>query len=119
MIGQDNQVLSLKQEGDMEMHPIAHTGVADWIPFLIVFFLGLLYPYGYLRLREAGRIWKKRRAGSFLIGIMLLGVAFFPDFMQWAHHSIKGHMVQHILVGMIAPIFLVLRAKKKTCFISS
>src|SRR5690606_12892447 len=28
--------------------------------------------------------------------------------MQWAHHDLRGHMAQHLLIGMYGPLFLVL-----------
>lgn len=45
-----------------------------------------------------------------LTGAALLGVALSPGFSAWAHHDFRGHMAQHLLVGMLAPLALVLSA---------
>lgn len=54
------------------------------------------------------RPWKIRRTCSFMIGTALLAAAFSPSTIAWAHHDIRGHMVQHLLLGMFAPLALVM-----------
>jgi len=41
------------------------------------------------------------------MGMGMLAVAGLPPMMMWAHHDILGHMAQHLLIGMFAPVFLV------------
>lgn len=50
------------------------------------------------------------RALSFGIGIALLCAAMAPALGEWAHRALRGHMVQHLLLGMFAPIGLALGA---------
>ena len=54
------------------------------------------------------RSWKIKRTGSFMIGTGLLALAFCPPILTWAHHDIRGHMLQHLLLGMFAPLALVM-----------
>ncbi len=54
------------------------------------------------------RPWKIKRTFSFTIGTGLLAVAFSPPIVAWAHHDIRGHMLQHLLLGMFAPLALVM-----------
>ena len=60
--------------------------------------------------RRAGRRWSTGRAVSFAGGVALLAVAAAPPLAAWAHGDLRGHMVQHVLVGMLAPLGLVLGA---------
>lgn len=71
---------------------------------------------GYLRLtvrarrRNPALSWSRWRTVSFLVGILLLAVALSPPIAPWAHADFRGHMIQHLLVGMYAPLALVLGA---------
>lgn len=47
---------------------------------------------------------------SFSAGCILVAIAVLPGMMEWGHSSIRGHMVQHLLMAMFAPIFLVMGA---------
>ncbi|MFD5102112.1 cytochrome c oxidase assembly protein [Streptomyces albidochromogenes] len=50
------------------------------------------------------------RTVSFLSGCALLGAALLPPLAPFAHGDFRGHMAQHLLVGMYAPLALVLGA---------
>ena len=54
--------------------------------------------------------WSPWRTASFCTGVALLAVAGLPPMMAWGHHDLRGHMVQHLLLGMYAPLFLALGA---------
>lgn len=54
---------------------------------------------------------RSRRADAALgAGLLLVAVALSPPLLTWAHHDLRVHMLQHLLLGMIAPVFLVLGA---------
>ncbi|GAB3686687.1 cytochrome c oxidase assembly protein [Streptomyces sparsus] len=57
--------------------------------------------------RPAGR---RRRTAYFLTGTAVLAVALLPPLAPFAHTDFRGHMLQHLLVGMYAPLGLVLGA---------
>ena len=59
---------------------------------------------------RAGRRWPAGRTAAFAGGVALLAVAAAPPLAAWAHGDLRGHMVQHVLVGMLAPLGLVLGA---------
>lgn len=59
---------------------------------------------------RAGRRWSSGRVGFLAAGAVVLGVAFSPPLAAWAHADLRGHMVQHLLVGMLAPLGIVLAA---------
>lgn len=60
----------------------------------------------YLLLRN----WHYRRYICFIIGVLLLAVAFLPALEQLSHRHFTTHMMQHLLIGMFAPIALVMSA---------
>ncbi|MFJ5723662.1 cytochrome c oxidase assembly protein [Streptomyces sp. NPDC093149] len=53
--------------------------------------------------------WSRWRTAWFLTGIVLLGAALLPPVASFAH-DFRGHMAQHMLIGMYAPLALVLAA---------
>ncbi|MFC4907187.1 cytochrome c oxidase assembly protein [Actinomadura gamaensis] len=50
------------------------------------------------------------RTASLLLGVLLLAAALSPPVDAWADDDFRGHMAQHLLLGMYAPLFLVLGA---------
>ncbi|WP_128253127.1 cytochrome c oxidase assembly protein [Falsirhodobacter deserti] len=54
--------------------------------------------------------WPRHRIIAFATGITLLMLAGTPRIADWAHHDLRGHMIQHLLLGMFAPLGLVLGA---------
>lgn len=76
----------------------------------------LVFAVVYLRLvRRARRRnpavgWSRWRVVSFTAGLVLLAVALVPPVAPWAHTDFRGHMAQHLLIGMYAPLALVLGA---------
>lgn len=54
--------------------------------------------------------WSGWRIGSFAAGIALILAAMSAPLSAWAHHDLRGHMVQHLLLGMFAPLALTLGA---------
>lgn len=91
------------------MHGTEHAaGAASlaWLP--VVAFLG--YLAAALRERHLGRRWSRWRTASFAAGMGLLAFAMHPAVAAAAHRDFQGHMLQHLLLGMLAPIPIVLSA---------
>ncbi|WP_328407284.1 cytochrome c oxidase assembly protein [Streptomyces violaceus] len=62
------------------------------------------------RRRNPAQGWSQWRTTGFLTGTALLGVALLPPVASFAHEDFRGHMAQHMLIGMYAPLALVLAA---------
>jgi len=62
------------------------------------------------RRRATGRRWSVGRTVAWVGGVLLLAAAVSPPVTAWAHAGARGHMVQHLLLGMYAPVGLVLAA---------
>jgi putative membrane protein len=71
---------------------------------------------GYLMLarraqrRNPALAWSGARSASFLGGLALLALALLPPLAPAAHTDFRAHMAQHLLIGMYAPLALVLSA---------
>jgi putative membrane protein len=62
------------------------------------------------RRRNPALGWSRWRTISFVVGLVLLAGALLPPIAPWAHTDFRGHMAQHLLIGMYAPLALVLGA---------
>jgi putative membrane protein len=65
---------------------------------------------GRARRRNPVQGWGRWRTASFLAGLVLLAAALLPPVAPFAHADFRGHMAQHLLIGMYAPLSLVLGA---------
>ena len=69
---------------------------------------------GYLLLaghrRREPRSWSTWRTASFVLGCVLLVAGVIPQFSLFPADDFRGHMNQHLLIGMYAPLGLVLGA---------
>jgi putative membrane protein len=83
--------------------------IAAWSPMALTFGAALGYVWLWSHERDR-RGWPVRRALAFLAGCTLLVVALSPVFDRYADADFGGHMAQHLLLAMLAPLLLVLAA---------
>lgn len=69
-----------------------------------------LYLRGVYRLQKQGDSWPIFRTISFLVGMFFINYATSGGVGVYAHFSFEYHMIAHMILGMIAPIFIVLSA---------
>jgi putative membrane protein len=62
---------------------------------------------GLLRLWSDGVHWPLSRLAWWLGGWACVGATLVGPLAEHAHHDLAGHMVAHVLVGMLAPLLLV------------
>jgi putative membrane protein len=100
--------------GPMPGHPVpAHHGAGWDTIFAVAGVVALAAAYLVLAHRGTGRTGRSRdwwRTAMFLTGCTLLAAALLPPIAPFAHESFRGHMLQHMLLGMYAPLALVLGA---------
>jgi putative membrane protein len=92
------------------MNHHVHTG-SGWtalIPTLLIMLIALAYGLAVKKTQKKNLRWELYKTGAFVVGLGLLLIAFLPSIAHWAHQDLRGHMVQHLLIGMFAPVFLVL-----------
>jgi len=77
---------------------------------LLTLALWFAYVLGVRAQRRRRKTWHCWRTVSFSLGCGLLVVAFSPFMVEWGHEDLRGHMAQHLLLGMFAPIAMMLGA---------
>jgi len=80
------------------------------LPALLAVTAAYLLAVRRARRRNPAQGWSGPRSASFLGGTALLAVALLPPLGPAAHTDFRGHMAQHMLIGMYAPLLLVLGA---------
>ena len=92
-----------------ESTPAGGPAVPWWIVVMVV--LGCLgYQWLVARRRgRSGRGWSRWRSASWTSGVLLVGVALSPALAARTDQA-SHHMLQHVLLGMFAPLGLVLAA---------
>lgn len=88
----------------------SHHSAVWLLPLFIIAALLSAYLIAAYRQRDKARSWSGRRTAGFTFGIIALAVAFIPPVSDFAHHDLRGHMIQHLLLGMLAPLGLVFAA---------
>ncbi|MEV7646568.1 cytochrome c oxidase assembly protein [Arthrobacter sp. NPDC089319] len=88
-----------------------HASMFDGVlPLALVAAVGVAYlVLAWLRSRE-DRGWSGRRTVSFLGGALVLALGLTPQLLPLPPEGLPVHMVQHLLIGMYAPLGLVLGA---------
>ena len=81
----------------------AHGGL-PWLVVVLAVGVVALYMAAARRSTHPSR-W---RVASFICGVALAASAFLPRLASSAHVDLRAHMLQHLLLGMLAPIFIVL-----------
>lgn len=87
--------------------------VTDWsldVSFPVVIAAAALYVVGERRLHARGRTWPGGRTAAFLSGLAVILVATESEVAAYDRVLFSLHIVQHILLGMVAPLLLVLGA---------
>lgn len=77
---------------------------------LIVLCAAVAYFRGVHGLQQSGRYWPRSRSVAFFSGCALLIAGLIPPVMHAATSDFRLHMLQHLLIGMLAPLGLVLGA---------
>lgn len=96
-------------------HRMHDAGTGSPLDVLLPAAVPMLLALGYVRLaararrRNPAQGWSRWRTTGFLTGCALLSLALLLPGTLSAH-DFRGHMLQHLLIGMYAPLALVLGA---------
>lgn len=95
----------------MHSHPLrARPDPASVLLLAVAALVLAAYAVGLAREQRRGRAWSPWRTLGFGAGMTLVIVAMAPPLAAIAHHDLRAHMTQHLLIGMLAPIGIVLGA---------
>jgi putative membrane protein len=88
-----------------------HIASADGVlvAFLVVAALGT-YLRGVRRAHQRGRPWPWWRTALWVAGLAAATVAVAGPLADAAHSDFRAHVLGHVLLGMLAPLLLVLAA---------
>ncbi|MCF3962682.1 cytochrome c oxidase assembly protein [Streptomyces fuscigenes] len=79
--------------------------------FLVCCSLGIvLYGWGVLRLRRRGDAWSPGRSIAYVLGVLMVAVTMCTGLNDYGMVMFSVHMVQHMIISMVAPILLLLGA---------
>ncbi|MEV6028119.1 cytochrome c oxidase assembly protein [Streptomyces sp. NPDC052036] len=101
---------------DHDTHHLHHSAGGGLLETLLPALALLACAGAYLRLARLARLrnpvrgWSPWRTAWFTTGLALLAAAILPPIAPLAHTDFRGHMAQHLLIGMYAPLALVLGA---------
>ena len=82
----------------------------EWFMLSISLVALCLYYMGLRRLKASSISWPVLRTVSFTCGLVLVMWASSAGIAKYAMVSFASHMIQHMILSMIAPIFVVLGA---------
>ncbi|GAA4229797.1 cytochrome c oxidase assembly protein [Actinomadura meridiana] len=77
---------------------------------VLVVVLGGLYLAGIVRLRKRGDSWPMGRTVAWFVGLLAIVVVTETGVAKYAPILFSVHMAQHMVLNMLAPIFLVIGA---------
>ncbi|WP_139004016.1 cytochrome c oxidase assembly protein [Arthrobacter crystallopoietes] len=102
----------MKPLHDTATHTGGHAGdgVETILPLAVLVLLAAGYLVLAARRRKEPLGWSSWRTASFLTGTGLLALALTPALSPFPAGDFRGHMYQHLLIGMYAPLALVLSA---------
>jgi putative copper resistance protein D len=82
----------------------------ELVPLLGIVVLGGLYALGVRQLTARGDAWPVGRVVAFVGGLVVIALATESGLAAYDEELFGAHMVQHMLLSMVAPIFLALGA---------
>jgi putative membrane protein len=81
------------------------------VPLVVVALFAILYVAVAWKQRCRGSGgWSSWRIASFMAGSTVLAISLLPQYLPFADGDFRQHMIQHILMGMLAPLGLVMAA---------
>ncbi len=82
-------------------------GALDVAALALTVAAGVVYVVAVHRLAARGRRWRRARTAAFLGGLGVILVATESGLARYDTVLFSAHVVQHVLLGMVAPVLLV------------
>lgn len=89
---------------------VVTSAAVDPTALLLTIAAAVLYAGGVRRLARRGRRWSPMRSLSFGVGVAMLVVATQSGLAAYDTVLFSAHVVQHVLLGVVAPLLLALGA---------
>ncbi|WP_074508751.1 cytochrome c oxidase assembly protein [Planococcus glaciei] len=75
---------------------------------LLLLMAVIIYIHAAIRSRNKFKRWPAYRSVFWISGVFSIGVSLIGPLANQAHHNFIAHMSTHLLIGMLAPLLLVL-----------
>lgn len=82
----------------------------DWFWVAFIAFVGFTYLWAFIKVKRSGGSWSTFRLLSWYFGLLVLLYITSGALTVYARVMFSAHMVEHMLLTMVCPIFLVLGA---------
>ncbi|MEN9735611.1 MAG: hypothetical protein RL129_321 [Actinomycetota bacterium] len=103
-------ITGMNDPGEPTLSKLLFDYVPDGVFLGLLILATLLYIKGVRVLAKRGDKWSKGRTASWIVGIALADYATSGGIGIYSHFTFGYHMLAHMILGMIAPIFFVLSA---------
>lgn len=103
-------LVGLRFPGTPNFHKWIFEYQPDALTLGFLIFAALIYFKGVRILTKRGDAWPIGRSISFVVGLLVINFAINGSIGVYAHFGFSYHMIEHMILGMIAPIALVLGA---------
>ena len=109
-IDQIESLVGLRYPGTPTLNRLIFEYQPDALTLALLIFVSALYIKGVRIMNKRGDRWPIGRSLSFFTGILVINYAINGAIGVYAHFGFSYHMIEHMILGMIAPIFIVLGA---------
>ncbi|MGV9302815.1 MULTISPECIES: cytochrome c oxidase assembly protein [unclassified Nonomuraea] len=104
------ELLGFPMPPEITLATLASLWWLDLFFALLAAALGGLYAAGVVRLRRRGDAWSAGRTAAWFVGVAILVLATQSGLARYAKVLFSVHMIEHMTLAMLVPIFLVLGA---------
>jgi cytochrome c oxidase assembly factor CtaG len=104
------EIVGISMPAEPTLQRVLFSYEASGLILGLLIFITALYIRGVIALTQRGDNWPIGRTISFAIGISAIDYATSGGLGLYSHFSFQYHMIAHMVISMIAPIFLILSA---------
>ncbi|WP_215191597.1 cytochrome c oxidase assembly protein [Exiguobacterium sp. s7] len=94
----------------MHTHVQTTGGAYEVVVIILLLTAFLAYPFAAMVTSRAYKPWPLRRYLFWMTGIACVGLTLSGPLAAFAHLNFVGHMIGHLLLGMLAPLLIALSA---------
>ena len=109
-IDQIESLVGLRYPGTPTLQRLIFEYQPDALTLALLILISALYIKGARIMHKRGDRWPIGRTISFFTGILVINYAINGAIGVYAHFGFSYHMIEHMILGMVAPIFIVLGA---------
>ena len=109
-VDQIESLVGLRYPGPPTLQRLIFEYQPDGLTLALLILTSALYIKGIHIMYKRGDRWPIGRTFSFFTGILVINYAINGAIGVYAHFGFSYHMIEHMILGMVAPIFIVLGA---------